>query len=201
MTRKKLIKEVRCAVCSHPDRALIERAHVAGASLNAISAKYGVSRDSVHRHMKRHLSEEARASYLADIPMSELAEKAAAEGTSVLDYLKIIRSTLMQQFQIAAGVGDKHATGMLAGRLTDVLREIGKITGELGAMASSVTINNNTLIMNSPVVASLQAAILQALVPYPEARNAVVLALRQIDQGAPMKEVNALPKIIDNVSA
>src|ERR1700731_911215 len=141
MTARKLVKAARCVVCGHPDRALIEAARVAGCSLDTIAAKHEISRDSVHRHMKNHVTDEARADYLAAVPMSELAKKAAEEGVSVLEFFKIIRATLMTQFQLAASLNDRNATGALAGRLTEVLRAIGSISGEMGSMA----VNNLTI--------------------------------------------------------
>jgi hypothetical protein len=150
--------------------------------------------------MKNHVTDEQRADILASVPMKDLAAKAAAEGTSVLEYFAIIRGILMGRLQLAASVGDNGATSNLAGRLTEVLREIGRASGELGSMAAANVTVNNTVILNSPIVANLQAAILHALTPYPEARNAVVSALRQIDQqGEPMKAINDFSKTIEHI--
>jgi hypothetical protein len=193
MTRRKAIKAPRCTVCSHPDRALIEQTRIAGASLDNIATRYNVSRDAIWRHMGRHVSDDQRADYLAGIPMKEVAEKAATEGVSVLQYFSIIRATLMTQFQLAASVNDKNATAILAGRLTEVLREIGRITGELGSMAANSITINNLNVLNSPVFATLQANLLHALAPFPEARAAVVAALRQMDEPSTMKAIEHIP--------
>ena len=75
----------------------------------------------------------------------------------------------MTQFQLAASVNDRNATAILAGRLTEVLREIGRASGELGSMAANNITINHTTIMNSPVFATLQANLLTALAPFPEA--------------------------------
>jgi len=191
-------KGPQCTICAHQDRTLIEATRVAGASLDNIARKFNVSRDSIHRHMTKHVPEDLRAEYLAGVPLKELAEKAAAEGMSVLQYLSLIRSTLMTEFQLAANVHDRHATSALAGRLNEVLRSIGSISGELGEMAMrSVTINGNINIMNNPVLANLQANILRALAPYPDARNAVVAALRAMD--APVDELPPA-RIIEQVT-
>ncbi len=70
----------------------------------------------------------------------------------------------------------------LAGRLNEVLRSIGSISGELGDMARSITINGNVLnVMNHPQLANLQANILTALRPFPEAKGAVIAALKSMD--------------------
>jgi hypothetical protein len=208
MTARKISTTARCLICRHPDRTLIEQTRIAGASLDTIAAKYNVSRDAIWRHMGKHVSEDLRAEYLAGIPMKELAEKAATEGVSVLDYFSIIRGTLMTQFQLAASVNDKHATATLAGRLTEVLRAIGQISGEMGSMAANSITINNTTVLNSPVFASLQANLLYALAPFPEARAAVVAALRQMDeQNAPLMKTiehrpvaeSATKRVVDHV--
>jgi hypothetical protein len=196
MTARKLITKARCVVCNHADRALIEFARVAGCSLDTIAAKHGISRDGVHRHMRNHVDDSARADYLAAVPMTDLAAKAAEEGISVLAYFSIMRATLMKQFQLAASLNDRNATATLSGRLTEVLRAIGSISGEMGNMAVNNLTINNVSIMNSPVFASLQANLLHALAPFPEARAAVVNALRQMDeQNAPESAM----KVIEHV--
>jgi hypothetical protein len=196
--RTSLRRGAICAICKHPNRVLIEQTSVAGASYRNIAAKFNCHRDSVWRHMTHHVDVALRASYLADIPIKELAERASSEGISVLQYLSLIRSTLMNEFQLAANVHDRHATSALAGRLNEILRSIGSISGELGDMARSVTINGNINIMNNPVLANLQANILRALAPFPEARNAVIGALRAMDAPA----VDELPpaKLIEQVA-
>ena len=110
MTARKLTIAKRCIVCGHPDRVLIEAARVAGCSLDTIAAKHSISRDAIFRHMKNHVDDAARADYLANIPMKDLAAKAAEEGVSVLQYFSVIRGILMSQFQLAASVNDRNAT-------------------------------------------------------------------------------------------
>jgi hypothetical protein len=188
--RTSLRKGSVCSICRHENRVLIEATRIAGASLDSIALKFGCHRDAVHRHMRNHVPEDLRAEYLAAVPLKELAAKAAAEGMSVLQYLSIVRSTLMNAFQLAANVGDRNGTAILAGRLNETLRTIGQLSGELGDMAlRSITVNGNINILNNPVFANLQANLLRALAPYPDARNAVVAALRAMD--APVDELTA----------
>jgi hypothetical protein len=206
--RTSLRKGPVCTICKHERRVLIEQTRIAGASLDSIALKFGCSRDAVHRHMANHVPEDLLAQYLADAPIAELAQKAAAEGMSVLQYLSLIRATLMNEFQLAAAVHDRHATSALAGRLTEVLRSIGSISGELGDMARSITVNGNVNILNNPVLANLQANILRALAPHPAARNDVIAALRlmdaQVDEAASgmpdRKLLDLKAEVVDAVS-
>src|ERR1700756_1836968 len=75
----------RCTVYRHPERHRMEMARVAGVSFEAIAAKFDTpthscKRDAIWRHCRDHLDEAARASYLADVPIQELAARAAEEG-------------------------------------------------------------------------------------------------------------------------
>jgi hypothetical protein len=130
----------------------------------------------------------ATAQYLADVPIQELAQLAASEGISVLQYLSLVRSVLMQEFQLASQAHAHHATSALAGRLNETLKLIGTISGEMSELARSITINGNVVnVMNHPMLANLQANLLRALAPFPDARLAVVEALRAMD--APVDEL------------
>ena len=169
-----------CSICAHADRPRIEALRCAGASLDACAKKFDVSRDSLHRHMHAHVTDDAKAQYLANVPIQELAQLAASEGTSVLEYLSLVRSVLMQEFQLASQAHAHHATSALAGRLNETLKLIGTISGEMSELAR-ITINGNVNVMNHPAIATLQAKILEALEPFPSAAQAVVTALRSFD--------------------
>jgi hypothetical protein len=84
----------RCAVCRHPERARIELLRADGAAYEALSKKFGVHRDAIWRFWRDHVSTETKGQYFAGpIQLHELAQRAAAEGLSLLDYLSIVRST------------------------------------------------------------------------------------------------------------
>jgi hypothetical protein len=159
-----------------------------GASFESLASKFSTDRDSIWRHWHQHVSAETKAQYLAGpVQLRELAERAAAEGLSLLDYLHVVRSTLLAQFSAMAEAGDGRGVAFLSNSLLGVLREIGRITGELAqtAGASAVSITNNIAVMNSPAFASLQVNLLRALGPYPDARAAVIAALRDLDAETP----------------
>jgi hypothetical protein len=172
----------RCTVCRHAERARIELLRLAGVSLDNLASQFGVKRDAVHRHMAKHVSDADKAAYLADIPLDQLKARAADEGVSLLDFLRIVRATLIRRFQIAAEAGDNHATASLAGRLNETLALIGKLTGEIARLVPGMTVNNNTMVLiESPAFAELQGRLLKALAPFPDARAAVVAALASFD--------------------
>jgi hypothetical protein len=116
--------------------------------------------------------------------IAALAEKAIAENMSV-HYLTIARSKLMHQLSASAAAGDNPGVCRASMALLAVLQELGRMTGEISRAASLVTINNSntsqTLVMADPILVKLQSGLLRALAPYPEARNAVIALLSELE--------------------
>jgi hypothetical protein len=196
-------KGPRCQICDHPERWRIELLRAGGASLDALAEKFKVSRDAIHRHWTRHVHDDAKASYLAGpSQMEALHAKAAAEGESVLDYFRIVRTALMSSMAASSEAGDARGVAMVSGQLIATLEKIGKVTGEIANIAGTVNITNNVAIINSPIFARLQAAQMKALAAYPEARAATVAAWRELESEA--VDAPARPKapiVIDHVPA
>jgi hypothetical protein len=173
-----------CSICRHEHRALIESTRLAGASLDTIAAKYSVSRFAVFRHMKSHVPDDLKAELLAAVPLEQLAAEAAREGLTVLQYLSLTRATLVRQMQLASSVNDHHATATVARALNETNRLIAGITGELSTIAArnNINITNNVaFLQDHPEFARVQQSLLHALAPFPDARAAVVTALRALD--------------------
>jgi hypothetical protein len=98
------------------------------------------------------------------------AHEAGSSSRSLLDYFAITRSVLFNQFLACAEAGDRAGVAYIAAKLLDVLREHGRITGELRQL-SGVTINNNTLnIISSPEFLRLQDGLLRIARAHPEVR-------------------------------
>ena len=165
----------------------MELLRAGGASLRSLEEKFGVHKNSIDRHWHRHVSPELKASYLlGPIQLQELAAKAAEQGGSVLDHLHAIRVVLMGQMSAMVEANDGRGVAYIAGRLTSVLETIAKVSGELGDLARSTTYNitNNVAVLSEhPKFMQVQASLLRALAPFPEARAAVVVALRDLDAG------------------
>jgi hypothetical protein len=184
-----------CATCSHPERYRIELLRAGGASFKSLGKKFGIPADAVCRHWRNHVTDGDKAHYIAGpVKLHEAAERAAAENTSLIDCLSIVRSVLMQQFMSAAEGGDRHGTSTTAGRLLQCLSEIGRLSGELTKYSSSTTINNLTIV-NSPVFANFQAVVLRALAPHPAARADVIAALQSLEQTDPRHCSKRIPSV------
>jgi hypothetical protein len=199
----KRINHRACQVCRHPDRWRIELLRAGGASLDALAKKFGVDRDSVWRHWNKHVSTEMKAGYLAGpVQLQELAAKAADTGASVLDHLHAVRTVLMGHLATATEAADAKGAAIVAGKLITALEVIARVSGELGDLARSTTyhITNNVAVLTEhPAFMRVQATLLRALAAHPDARAAVVAALRDLDAGnAP---VALAPKVIDHAAA
>jgi hypothetical protein len=167
-------------------------ARISGASLDSIGATFDVHRDAVWRHCTNHISDDHRAMYLADVDLSALAARANAENMSLMDYLSIVRGTLMAQMQAAAGVNDRTSTAALAGKLNETLKLIGQFTGELMKINPANITNNSIVFMSSPLYAELERMLIATLSAHPEALAKVVDGLRTLEAKTPAPDISAL---------
>jgi len=181
----KLVMAQHCQVCVSKDRRRIELLKASGASIDELAARFNLHRDAIWRHWTKHVTDEEKAKYLAGpVKVKELLDKANIEDHSVIDYLGIVRTVLVDQFTRAADANAYTAIGNISGRLLECLRDIGKITGEIRQYSLNATTINNVNIFNSPDFANLQAGLIEVLAPFPEARVAVIRMLRNLEAGA-----------------
>lgn len=169
----------RCSVCTHAQRYRIELALVGGASRESVGKRFQVSSDAAGRHLRNHVSAERRAQLVAGpLKLEELAAKAAEEGMALIDYLALVRATLVSQFLTASETNDRPGVALMGGRLLRCLELTAQLTGELSRTGATIT--NNVAIINSPFVADLQGMLIRVLQPYPEARAAVLAGLESL---------------------
>ena len=190
----------RCQVCRHSERWRLELLQAAALAARQ-PRKFELDRDAIHPALAQSRLARDEGIYLCGpAQLAELAEKAAAEGDSVLDHLRMIRTVLTGQLAAMTEAGDGRGAAYVAGRLTATLETMARITGEIGELArSTININGNVAIVNSPEFARVQAIMLRALAPFPDARGAVVSALRSMDvDDAP---ASSATKVIEHVAA
>jgi hypothetical protein len=147
-----LNRKARCQVCRHDERWRIELLRAGGASLDSLAGKFGLDRDAIWRHWQNHVEPKAKTGYLCGpAELATLAEKAAKEGDSILDYLKMCRVVLTGQLAAMSEAGDARGAAYVAGQLTRTLEAIGRATGEIGELArSTINVTNNNLFLSSP---------------------------------------------------
>jgi hypothetical protein len=158
----------------------IERSLAAGASMKGTARKFDIDYHALRRHWINHVSPEARATYIAGAGASkdQLESVVADESLALIDHYRIVRSALYKCFGAASEVGDSNSLALLAGRLHENFRDCGRLTGEL-QRGPLLNIQNNVLV--NPDYTTAIARIVSAVAPYPEAREAVIAALRDLE--------------------
>ncbi|MFL5270106.1 MAG: hypothetical protein ACJ8AH_26545 [Stellaceae bacterium] len=184
MGRQKGSRTGRCQGCNHLERQRIERFLAAGASIKGTARKFEIDDHALRRHWINHVSPETRTSYIAGAGATkhQLEEMVADESVALIDHYRIIRNALYRGFGAASEAGDDNALALLAGRLHENLRDSGRLTGEL-QRGPLLNIQNNLRI--NPDYSKAIARIVSAVAPYPEAREAVIAALRDLDETSP----------------
>jgi transposase-like protein len=169
----------RCSVCRHQEVARIDLLLAGGASFAAASRKFGLHKNALARHWTRHVSTDRRAQLVAGpLRLSELAERAAEENKSLIEYLAIVRSALLSQFLAASEADDRQGAALISARLLECLRMVGQITGDLQRTAGSTITNNNLFV--TPMMAQLEQMLVRVLKPFPEAAEAVLRGLDEL---------------------
>jgi hypothetical protein len=158
----------------------IERLIAAGASIKGTARKFEIDYRALRRHWINHVSAEDRATYVAGAGATKdrLEEIVADESLALIDHYRIVRGALYKGFGAASEVGDTNALALLAARLHENLRDSGRLTGEL-QRGPLLNIQNNVLV--NPDYMKAIARIVSAVAPYPQAREAVIAALRDLE--------------------
>lgn len=180
MARERGSRTGRCQGCNHLERMRIERLLAAGASIKGTARKFEIDYHALRRHWINHVSAEARAAYIAGAGATkdQLEEIVADESLALIDHYRIVRSALYKGFSAASELGDGNSLALLAGRLHENLRDCGRLTGEL-QHGPLLNIQNNVLL--NPDYTRAIAQIVSAVAGYPEARDAIIAALRDLD--------------------
>src|ERR1700747_2063690 len=180
MARQRGSRTGRCQGCNPPERMGIERLGAAGASIKGAARKFAIDYHALRRHWRNHVSAEARAAHIAGAGASkdQLEEIVADESLALIDHYRIVRGALYKEFGAASELGDGNSLALLAGRLHENFRDCGRLTGEL-QRGPLLNIQNNVLV--NPDYSRAIARLVSAVAPYPEARDAVIAALRDLD--------------------
>jgi hypothetical protein len=157
-----------CTVCQHEDAVLINEALVIeGRSNRAITRQFGLSKDAVRRH-REHIPELL-------VQASKAEEVAQADG--LLERVEALQARTLAILEATEETQD-HRTALAAIReARGNLELIGEVTKEL----------NRTPQLNLEVHAEfleVRALIVEALEPFPAARDAVLRALEAGTNGA-----------------
>jgi hypothetical protein len=190
-------RQPACQICRHPERARIEARRISGASLRSIERAFSVGKDAVSRHMTLHLSvEKKRALTVGPAQIEDLVVQAAKESKTQLEYLTILRSLIFNKLLAACEGDDFSSVAKITNALTNVLRDIGTLTGEL-RQVSGITFNqtNNIAVFSSPEFQALQNFLLKLARNHPATRVEILAFLRNAESPVPVinKHSSSLP--------
>ncbi len=156
-----------CLVCSHPDRAAIDRAMVRGEVLLRLGALYRLSKDSLTKHKAPHPPE--------GLTKARVIEE-ETHADSLLAQLLTLRDQASELYELARSKGDVRTA--LAG-----IREIRSTLELLAEVAGRLDRRPQVNLLVSPEWLLVRSTLLDALRGYPEARLAVVECLLALESG------------------
>jgi len=152
-----------CSICAHDVSHQINIALVHREPYRAIASRFGVSKPALQRHSKEHL------------PELLVKAKQAAEVADADDLLARVEDLWREAIAVleaAKGAEDYRYVLAAIDRASRQLELLGRLRGELNEQP---VIN----IITHPEYIEARTTIIQALGPYPEAREAVVRALEE----------------------
>jgi len=165
-------REGNCRSCRHPERTRIDYLIATGAPLKPLAPRFGLNPSSLYNHAKKHISAEYRAAVR----------------------LGPFESGVSARWLVAFESGADDTFVSLTGQIRKNLELLAKLTKELlPPSPTALYTTNNFLLFEHPEYVQVIAALGAALRPFPEARQAVTLALRQFNAADERPPLEALP--------
>ncbi len=158
-----------CSISTHPGRAAIDAALLAGTPLRDIAGQYAVSKSALARYRNDRL------------PAALVQAKAAEDVTHADDLLAQVRDLQARALTVldtAETAGDLKVALAAIREARGCIELFGRLAGEL---SDGATVN----VILSPEWTRLRAVIIGALALHPEARQAVTSGLLAIEAGTP----------------
>ncbi|MBF0588707.1 MAG: hypothetical protein HQL53_06230 [Magnetococcales bacterium] len=153
-----------CSVCAHKRIKAINKALVKGEALRAISRQYKLSKDALRRHKAAHLPKAmAKAQEASEV----------VHGNDLLGQLAALQEDARRISKKAESA--KNFNAALAG-----VRELVRIVELLAKMQGELQEAPQVNLFVSAEWVSVQAVVVKALEPFPDARQAVVKALEGV---------------------
>ncbi|MBW3557114.1 MAG: hypothetical protein KY454_09310 [Actinobacteria bacterium] len=160
-----------CTICSHPKVEEIDAALVRGESRRRVADWFHASESALQRHRTNCIS-----------PALVTAHAKATEEARYRSLLDRIEEQATRLERVIQKAEDGGSTGTMLSAIRELramLELLGKATGELKPDGTQVTVN----IATSEEWQRIQAVIVGAVTPFPEARAAVGDALMALGTG------------------
>ena len=157
----------RCTVCSHPDRPAVDQALINHKPYRDVAGRFSLGKNALLRHHDDHLPE---------LLLKAKDAEEAAQADDLLAELRSLRDRTYGLLERAEQAGDIKAafTG---------IREIRSTIELLAEMAGKLDRKPTVNLWLAPEWLAVRAAMLSALMAYPEARVAVAQSLLALEAG------------------
>lgn len=179
-----------CTICGHANRELIEKALLdGGAGYRTVARRFGISPQSLFRHRREHLPQ-LIAKGLAGVPAtspedryaSRIAEHHVAreerQDRLAIDTVQQLRAINAACLEVLRKAREDGQPLILLRAVDRIVRQIELQARLLGQIQDAVVVNVAVL----PEWLGIRQKVLEALRPFPEARHAVVAALKGGDR-------------------
>ncbi len=166
------------AIENHPERGRIEHDLASGTPVRIVQRKYGLSRDQCYRHLRK-IPEQFKAEKVAERlgDAKDLEALKTEEGEGLLKNLKWQRVRLLSVQDAAYELADIDLVGRIARHIHHNIEMTGRYLGEFAKRSFQTNIS----LLVTPEYMQLRAKLIQALRPFPEARQAVAEVLRKTE--------------------
>lgn len=155
----------RCSICSHAQRGAIDEALATSPdSIRDIAGRFGLSKTAVARHKAEHLP--------AHLTKAAEAQEVAS-ASSLLEQMQALQARTLA---ILGAAGDPKTALAAVAQARGNLALLAELTGKL---QHAPTIN----VLVSAEWVTVRSALLEALLPFPEARTAVSARLTALGHG------------------
>jgi len=150
-----------CTICTHQERHAIDKAIVSGTPNRRIAAHYDLAETSLRRHAAEHL------------PVALVQAQEAEEVRQALDVVKQLRYVNGAALTVLRDARASGEAELVLRAIDRVMKQIELQAKLLGDLDDRPVVN----VLVSPEWVALRAQIVQALAPYPAARQAVAEVL------------------------
>jgi len=151
----------QCSICIHPERGAIDAALVEGVPYRKIVERWGVSSAALSRHLRQHL-------------VAILAGRDEVAADNLLAQVNDLQRQAQAIKDQAECKGDLKTALSGIRELVRIVELLAKLRGELDTRP---VVN----LLVSPQWVEVRTVLLDALVPFPQARSAAAQALLEVE--------------------
>jgi hypothetical protein len=168
-------------ICTHPERAAIDKALVDGQPYRDTAGHYGTSKTALQRHKEDHLrdllvaAKQRQTAHEAALgtPVQEQETARVEQAIDIVKQLKVINAASLQILHEARQAGNTETALKAVDRVLRQIEFQARLLGELDAPQVNVLL--------APEWVSIRAGLLAALGPFPEARAAAAQQLLSLE--------------------